>query len=204
MSMRTRIGLPKAAGRPALFLGLAAAALAITHPEAAVAQNAPGSEPETVEQVNLERYMGLWYEFARLPNDFQSQCVGNVTAEYTLRDDGKVDVVNRCETEDGSIDEAEGVARIVDEETNARLEVSFVQFLGFSFFWGDYWILGLGEDYEWAVVGHPEREYGWLLVRDPDVGEEVADEMYFILESRGYRHDEFVITPQDGAASAND
>lgn len=194
-----------AAAPLALLLGLAAAATTmIASPEDAMAQNAPGSEPETVERVDLERYMGLWYEFARLPNDFQSQCAGNVTAEYTLRDDGKVDVVNRCRTEDGSIDEAEGVARVVDEETNAKLEVSFVQLLGFSLFWGDYWILGLGEDYAWSVVGHPDREYGWLLVRDPDVSEDVADEMFFILESRGYRHDDFMLTPQDGAAATTD
>ena len=156
-------------------------------------QNAPGSEPETVAAVDLERYMGLWYEFARLPNDFQSQCVANTTAEYTLRDDGRVDVVNRCETDDG-VDEAEGIARVVEGSANAKLEVSFVRILGFSLFWGDYWIIGLGDDYEFAVVGHPERKYGWLLVRDPVVSEELMDEMFFILESRGYRHDEFVLT----------
>lgn len=162
-----------------------------------MAQNAPGSEPETVEHVDLARYMGTWYEFARLPNRFQSQCVRNVTARYTLRDDGKVKVVNRCETEAGRLDEATGIARVVDEVTNAKLEVSFVRILGFSLFWGDYWVIGLGEDYEWAVVGHPNREYGWLLVRDPEVSEEMADEMFFVLESRGYRHDDFVLTPHD-------
>lgn len=164
--------------------------------EALVAQDASRDPPETVDQVDLERYMGLWYEYARLPNRFQDQCVADVTAEYTLRDDGRVDVVNRCRTADGR-DVARGVARVVDEDTNARLEVSFVRILGIRLFWGDYWILGLGEDYEFAVVGEPEREYGWLLVRDPDVGDGLREEMFFVLEARGYRHEDFVRTPQD-------
>ena len=172
------------------------AALSLALPAAASAQNAPGSEPETVERVDLERYMGLWYEYAKLPNSFQDQCVANTTAEYTLRDDGRVTVVNRCDTADG-VDVATGVARVVDEETNAKLEVSFVEILGLNLFWGDYWVIGLGDDYEYAVVGHPERRFGWLLVRDPDVSEDLMDEMFFILESRGYRHADFETTPHD-------
>lgn len=159
-----------------------------------MAQNGPGTVPETVPHVDLERYMGMWHEFARLPNRFQSQCVGNTTAEYTLLDDGRVEVINRCDTADGT-DEAKGIARVVDA-TNAKLEVSFVQFLGLQLFWGDYWIIGLGDDYEYAVVGTPDRKYGWLLVRDPDVTEDLKDEMFFTLESRGYRHRDFVITPR--------
>lgn len=161
-----------------------------------MAQNAPGSEPETVSHVDLERYMGLWHEFARLPNRFQSQCTGPTTAEYTLREDGKVDVLNRCVTEDG-VDEAKGLARVVDEATNAKLEVSFFSLLGFRPIWGDYWVIGLGDDYEYAVVGTPDRKFGWLLVRDPDVSEELRDEMFFTLESRGYRHRDFVLSPRN-------
>jgi len=163
-------------------------------PGAARGQRAPGSPPETVGRVDLRRYAGLWHEYAKLPNDFQDQCVAGTTAEYALRDDGKLDVVNRCETSDG-VDVARGIARVVEGSGNAKLEVSFVQVLGFSLFWGDYWIVGLDEDYEWAVVGHPERKYGWLLVRDPAVSEAVRDEMFFVLESRGYDHEAFVRTP---------
>ena len=155
----------------------------------------PAQEPpETVSRVDLERYAGLWYEYARLPNDFQDQCVADVTAEYTLRKDGRIDVVNRCATSEGE-DVARGVARVVDAETNAELEVSFVSVLGLQLFWSDYWVLGLGDDYEWAVVGQPDREYGWLLVRDPEVSDATRDEMFFVLESNGYRHQDFVITP---------
>ena len=172
------------------------AALGLALPAVATAQNAPDSEPETLERVDLERYMGLWYEYAKLPNSFQDQCVANTTAEYTLRDDGRVTVVNRCDTADG-VDVATGVARVVDGETNAKLEVSFVEIFGLNLFWGDYWVIGLGDDYEYAVVGHPERKFGWLLVRDPDVGEDLMDEMFFTLESRGYRHTDFELTPHD-------
>ena len=177
-------------------IGLVLLAAFITPAQVAMAQNGPGTVPETVPHVDLERYMGLWHEFARLPNRFQSQCVGNTTAEYTLLDDGRVEVINRCETSDG-IDEAKGVARVVDDAMNAKLEVSFVQFLGLQLFWGDYWIIGLGEDYEYAVVGTPDRKYGWLLVRDPNVSEDLRDEMFFTLESRGYRHRDFVVTRPD-------
>lgn len=167
---------------------------------ATAAQTATGQEgaepPETVDRVDLERYTGVWHEFARLPNRFQEQCAADVTAEYSLRDDGRLTVVNRCRTHAGALDEATGIARIVDTESNARLEVSFVRIFGLSLFWGDYWVLGLGPEYEYAVVGTPDREYGWLLVRDPVVSEDLADEMFFILEARGYRHRDFVITPR--------
>lgn len=96
----------------------------------------------TGDFVDLGRYTGLWYEIAKIPNRFQKQCVRGTTAEYTLRDDGKITVVNRCFKEDGSLDEAQGVAKIEDTQTNAKLKVSFVSFLGWRPFWGDYWVPG--------------------------------------------------------------
>jgi len=124
-----------------------------------VAQNDTDiKEPETVKKVDLQRYTGTWYEIARIPNRFQSQCVKNVTATYSLREDGKIDVVNRCVEEDGSVDEAEGLAQVVDKDSFSKLEVSFVSFLGIRPFWGDYWILGLDTNYKYAVVGDPSRK----------------------------------------------
>jgi apolipoprotein D and lipocalin family protein len=123
---------------------------------------------QTVDAVDVDRYVGNWFEIARLPNSFQDECIGDVTASYATRSDGRLDVVNRCRTEDGAI-EARGVARIVDIETRARLKVRFapavLSFL--PFVWGDYWILGLGHDYSWAVVGSPDRKYLWILARTP-------------------------------------
>ncbi len=101
-----------------------------------------GSERETlrtVSSVDLKRYTGQWYEIARLPNRFEKNCAGEVTANYTLRDDGRINVVNRCRKTNDEWEEAEGVARIVNKTTNAQLEVRFApSFLSFlPFVWGD-------------------------------------------------------------------
>ncbi len=113
---------------------------------------------QTVDRVEIERYAGLWYEIARLPNRFQRNCNSNTTAEYRLRDDGRIDVINSCRRQDGSTNEAQAIARIVDKQSNAKLQVSFVRFLGISLFWGDYWIIGLDADYRYVVVGTPSRK----------------------------------------------
>ncbi|MCM3881139.1 MAG: lipocalin family protein [Vicinamibacterales bacterium] len=129
----------------------------------------PAGPVRTVDVVNLDRYVGDWYEIARFPNRFQRTCIGDVRASYVKRPDGRIDVINRCRTADGGITEAQGVARIVDARTSAKLKVRFapaaLSFL--PFVWGDYWILGLADDYSWAVVGSPDRNYLWILARAP-------------------------------------
>ena len=144
------------------------------------------AEPTTVGSVDLARYAGLWYEVAKIPNRFQDQCVRGTTAEYSIREDRKIDVLNSCITESGEVDDAEGIAKIVDAETNAKLKVSFVSFLGWRPFWGDYWILGLGEDYEYAIVGSPDRKYGWVLSRTPELSAGVLAGIYEQLEAQGF------------------
>jgi apolipoprotein D and lipocalin family protein len=125
-----------------------------------------------VPHVDLSRYAGLWHEIARLPNRFQEKCAGDVTAHYTLRPDGRIDVLNRCRVEDGTFIEARGVARRVDEDTpNSVLEVRFAPAI-LSFLpqvWGDYQIIALAPDYSYAVVGAPSREYLWILSRSPQM-----------------------------------
>ncbi|MCB9850213.1 MAG: lipocalin family protein [Phycisphaerales bacterium] len=122
----------------------------------------------TVESVDLARYAGKWYEIARYPNFFEPDCVG-VTAEYTLRDDGRVDVLNTCRklTLDGEVETIEGIARTVDGSSNAKLRVSF-----FPPFEGDYWIIELDKNYEYAVVGEPSRSFLWILSREPELDSE--------------------------------
>jgi len=145
-------------GRPAALM------LCLTLALPAAAQDR--SPVETVDRVELDRYAGDWFEIARFPNRFQRRCVGDVRASYAVRPDGRLDVVNQCRTEEGLI-EARGVARVVDSRTFAKLKVRFAPaFLSFlPFVWGDYWVLGLADDYGWATVGSPDREYLWILAR---------------------------------------
>jgi apolipoprotein D and lipocalin family protein len=154
--------------------------------------------PRPVRQVNLEEYVGLWYEIARVPNRFQKSCDRNVTAKYTLQPDGRVEVINRCTEEDGKVKEARGTAKVMNAPQNSQLEVSFVRFLGMNLFWGDYWVLGLGEDYGYAVVGHPERKYGWILSRTRSLESATLEAIFELLRDQGYDPAEFVFTPQTG------
>ena len=148
----------------------------------------------TVPKVELPRYLGTWYEIASFPQRFQKGCTAT-TATYALREDGQVDVVNRCRQDrlDGEEKEAKGRARVVDKETNARLEVSF-----FRPFWGDYWIIDLGADYEFAVVGHPGRDYLWILSRTPTLDAAVYDAILSRLQEKGYETTRLVKTLQPG------
>ena len=174
-----------------------AAALLLGHTAPVVAQGTTEvTSPTTVRSVDLQRYSGVWYEIARIPNSFQDQCAYGTTAEYIVRGDGEIAVINKCYEEDGHLDVAEGVARVVDEKTNAKLEVSFVSFLGIRPFWGDYWIIGLDEDYSYAVVGHPERKYGWILSRTPSLSEETLQTIFDLLSAQGYDTKSFIPTKQ--------
>jgi apolipoprotein D and lipocalin family protein len=154
---------------------------------------------KTVAVVDLDRYAGRWYEISRLPNRFQKGCSGNVTAEYVVREDGRIDVVNRCSATDGEEIRAEGVARIVDEATRAKLKVRFAPaFLSFlPLVWGDYWIIDLAPDYSYAVVGEPARKYLWILSREPTLEDETYRRILERIEGQGYDPGDLVRTPQD-------
>ncbi|GAB1234377.1 lipocalin family protein [Ferrigenium sp. UT5] len=142
--------------------------------------------PATVAQVDLDRYVGKWYEIASIPQYFQRQCVRDVTAEYALKH-GALSVINRCATASGEISEAQGQARIVDTQSNAKLEVTFVNLFGWRYlFGGDYWIIDLAPDYRYAVVGHPGREYAWVLARTPQISAQDLTAIANRLQSNGY------------------
>ena len=152
------------------------------------------NELTTVTNVNLRRYVGKWFEIAKIPNRFQKKCVKNTTAEYILRDDGRITVINTCENRSGDKVIAKGIAKIVDTDSNAKLKVSFVRFLGISLFWGNYWIIGLDKDYSYAVVGEPKRKYGWILSRNPKLSPELRKKIEKILVEKGYDSARFVNT----------
>ena len=148
---------------------------------------------ETVADVDLQRYTGTWYEIARFPHRFQKDCYAT-RAVYTLREDGLIGVYNECRkgAADGPIKAVKGKARVVDKQTNAKLEVSF-----FWPFWGDYWIIDLDPDYQWAVVGHPSRSYLWILSRQEKMEAEVLDGIRLRLQQQGYDLSQLLISGVD-------
>jgi apolipoprotein D and lipocalin family protein len=149
---------------------------------------------EVVPYVDLQRYLGTWFEIATIPQRFQKGCVG-VTAEYSLRRDGDIQVVNTClkGTLDGKVRQVRGKARVIDRTTNAKLKVSF-----FWPFWGSYWIIGLDSDYKWAIVGHPGRGYLWILNRSPHMDEALYGDLLKLIADMGYGLTEIKKTLQRG------
>jgi apolipoprotein D and lipocalin family protein len=150
------------------------------------------SPVQTVDHVDLSRYVGTWYEIASYPQSFQEGCTGT-TATYTLREDGEIDVLNRCRkgSLQGEEDSAEGRARVIDTKTNAKLEVSF-----FWPFWGDYWIIDLDSEYQYAVVGHPSRDYLWILSREPILDSTTYEQILGRLRTQGYQTERLQRTVQ--------
>jgi len=167
-----------------LLLSLVLALFAVT-----AAQSASRPSLEVVAEVDLARYKGTWYEIARLPNWFQKQCAGEVTATYVLLDNGDIKVVNRCRKEDGQTTEAEGRAKRASATgPNTKLKVRFAPGLLsiFPFVWGDYWIIVLAPDYSYAVVGEPSRKYLWVLSRTPMMDEAVLQSVLDQVREKGY------------------
>lgn len=119
--------------------------------------------PQPAKAVELDRYLGKWYEVARYDMRFEKGCEG-VTAEYSKRPDGLIRVLNTCRqgAVDGPVKVAEGKAKVVDTATNAKLKVSF-----FGPFFGDYWVMDHADDYSWSIVGEGSGKYLWLLSRKP-------------------------------------
>jgi len=141
-----------------------------------------------VPSVDYARYSGTWFEIARLPNRFQAMCAGDVTATYVQRPDGRVGVTNRCRESSGRLREAAGVARRVDGEPSSVLKVRFAPAI-LSFLpmvWGDYQVLALGKDYDYAMVGSPNRSYLWVLSRTPTIDPQVYRELVASAESQGF------------------
>lgn len=136
--------------------------------------------PQPAKAVDLQRYLGRWYELARYEQGFQKDCDG-VTADYALRDDGMISVLNSCRRPDGKVTQAKGRAKIVDAVTGAKLKVSF-----FGPFYGNYWVLDRAEDYSWAIIGEPSGRYLWVLSREANPGEASVEALIARTRALGY------------------
>lgn len=159
-----------------------------------------GPKPvKTVEFVDLEKYAGKWFEIARYPNKFQKKCVSNTTATYNIKENKEIEVINECLKKDGKIDKAKGKGKVVDKDSNAKLEVRFAPaFLSFlPQVWGDYWILDLDENYDYAVVGDPDREYLWILSRKTTIDTATYEKILENLDNMGFNPNKLIKTPQD-------
>ncbi len=139
--------------------------------------------PEPAKQVDLQRYLGRWYEIARYENRFETNCEA-VTAEYGKRDDGLISVVNTChhDSVNGAVEVAEGKAKIVENSGNAKLKVSFFG----PFFFGDYWVLDHGDDYSWSIVGEPSGTYLWILARNAHLSNQQKAQLTDRAKALGY------------------
>lgn len=158
-----------------------------------------------VDHLDLDRYLGLWYEIARLPMRYEDDAATNVTAEYSLDDDGSIRVDNRCFDADGHPTQALGRATPAGDSP-ARLEVTFLPELlrWIPFTKGDYWVLKVDEDYQHALVGTPDRANLWFLSRSPCVA--AAHEREFLAEAarQGFDLDRLIRPRQDGHRVTDD
>lgn len=163
--------------RPALL----AASLLLT------SLTAQAAEPvRSVPALDLGRYLGQWHEIAHLPVSFQKKCIGDITATYALRGDGRISVHNACRTADGTL-AAEGVAKPVEGEPG-QLKVRFApDWLAWvPFVWADYWVIALDPDYQWVVVGDPGHKYLWILSRSSRMDAGLFAELKGKAEAMGY------------------
>ena len=159
-----------------------------------VACAATTSNVQTVNFVDLTQYVGTWYEIEKFPNSFQKDCLAT-KAEYSIRRDGKINVVNTCKQTKGE-NVAKAIASVADKKTNAKLKVSFVPFFNrFGLFAGDYWILDLASDYSYVLVGAPNRKFLWILSRTPQLDANIIENLKASARREGFDVEKLVVTP---------
>lgn len=146
---------------------------------------------EVVSTLDVKKYVGTWFEIARYPNGFQKRCELS-WVEYSLRDDGDIKVINNCKKSNGKFSTIKGKAWIKDPEEPAKLKVQF--FWPFS---ANYWIIDLGDKYEYAVVSEPKRKYLWILSRTKFLQEEVIKNIMTNLTEKGFDISQLIFDPWD-------
>ena len=181
-----------------------ALAMTLLTPLAAPAQTGTAPEPlQTIERLDVGRYLGTWYEIAKYPNRFQAKCVADTQALYRRRDDGQIDVVNRCRQANGEMTEAVGRARQIGAADSPKLEVRFAPawLSWLPMVWGDYWVIDLDPAYQLVAVSEPSREYLWVLSRTPTVDAAVYQALMGRLQAKGFDLSKLEKTAQPGSAN---
>jgi apolipoprotein D and lipocalin family protein len=156
---------------------------------------------ESITSLDVPRYMGTWYEVAKYPNWFQKRCIANTSATYAVQPDGMLQVLNRCQKEDGSITDALGEAKQVGDANSPKLKVRFAPaWLSFlPFVWGNYWVIDLDPQYQLAAVSEPSRKYLWILSRTQTVEPKAYDALLQRLKEKGFNLDAIEISKQTAA-----
>lgn len=154
----------------------------------------------TVENLDLDRYLGEWNQLAAIPQRFARNCASNTTANYSIDESGLIVVDNQCETFEGDTQGAIGRARVNKKfNENSKLQVTFVNFKSKWFWWlsGDYWILKIGDNYAWSLVGNPKKEALWILARNTFLTRGDYIEIRDFLKGIGYNTCEILMSPND-------
>lgn len=156
---------------------------------------------QPVPSIDLNRYVGKWYEIAHLPSKFDESCEANAATTYYLREDGKLGILNECRKNNGDLKVVKGTARTAEKNgPNSKLEVRFAPtiFSFLPFYKGDYWIIELDPEYQYAVVGEPKREYLWILSRSPKMDDGTYQQLLQKVAAHGYDTSKIVRVKQTG------
>lgn len=151
----------------------------------------------TEDAIDITRYIGTWHEQYRLPNRFQKQCVADISAQYSLMPANKIEVINKCKTEDGNYIEAKGVARINTKQKPIKSSILEVRFAPewlawWPGVWGDYWIIKITDNYDHVLVGSPDRQYLWLLSRDKMADPNTIRILFDVASKQGFDVDQLI------------
>ncbi len=154
---------------------------------------------KSISEFELPRYMGSWYEIAKLPNWFQRKCVKGTQATYKVLGPKQIEVFNKCTTQTGEVIQAIGLARPNGSGLPAQLEVRFAPAwtAWLPLVWGAYWVLDLDPDYQLAAVGDPSRTYLWILSRTPQVSTAQYEALLKRLTVMGFDIGQLEKTPQN-------
>ena len=171
----------------ALAFALSLTAACFTTPSVQAQTHAlPAVTP--IATLDVPRYMGTWYEIAKFPNRFQAKCVAHTRARYLAQPNATVQVLNSCETADGSTMDALGLARQPDGPSSPKLQVRFAPawLSWLPMVWGDYWVIDLDADYQLAAVSDSQREFLWVLSRTPHVPAKTYDALLERLKAQHF------------------